>query len=231
MSCPDYCSERPFDARHLGRPVWALTDPARAVEAVAAANSAKVGLLFYRGVAEEGPTLQTTGFREIETLVTYEMALDGGREELPTGTRLATASDADRVGEIAGAVFQTDRWHADPNIPNDTADAFKRDWARNNVLGRGVDTILSVEGTGLITGFNALLSRADTLIIDLIGVAAEAQGKGYGRRLVTAALSYGRGRYARLEVGTQAANTASCALYASLGMQEVRRQTTWHWTP
>lgn len=228
---PECCTHRPFDSEILGRPVWYLEDPSRAGDAVWAAKSAGVGLLFHRGESHTGTTLVDTGFRHVETLVTLSVPLSKDGSELPSGCRLGTVQDGDAVESIARAAFRNDRWHTDPAIPDECAHAFKGAWARNDLEGRAVATLVSVGPDGSVTGFNAMLARENSLIIDLIAVRPSQQGQGLGRLLVQAAMDYGAGRYSRLQVGTQAANRASLRLYQSMGFVEVSRSESWHWTP
>ncbi|NMM46333.1 GNAT family N-acetyltransferase [Rhodospirillaceae bacterium KN72] len=227
---PAYCEERLFDGAILGKPVWALSDPTKAAAAVAAAEDHGVGLLFRRGDADEDALLLAAGFRRIETLVTLGRDLPKSQSALPEGTRLATPADAETAGDIAAVAFRSDRWHRDPEIPNDRADAFKRTWTVNDVGGRADFTVLAVEGEEIV-GFNAVLSRTDGLLIDLIAVAPGYQGRGIGRRLVDGALAVGGGQADRMLVGTQAENTASLALYAAMGFETLSQAVTWHWTP
>jgi ribosomal protein S18 acetylase RimI-like enzyme len=215
----------------LGRPVWALSDPAAAVGAPAAARAAGVGLIVYRGAAEDAEALEAAGFRPVETLVTFERALKPGGGGLPDGVRLAEEADAPAVAAIAAQAFRHDRWHADPAIPDQRADAFKAAWARNAVLGRAVAVLIAGAAQAAV-GFNALMARGDVLVVDLIAVAPGQQGRGHGRHLMAGAMAYGAAKgYRRLRVGTQDSNFASIRLYESLGLKEVGRARTWHWTP
>lgn len=228
---PEGCSLRPFDSEMLGRPVWYLEDPQQAADAVVAARADGVGLIFHRGEGNSEQPLAGAGFRAVETLVTLTAMLPVGRMALPNGCRLGQRQDGDAVEAIARAAFRSDRWHADPAIPDEKAHAFKGVWARNDLEGRAAATLVTVAEDGTVSGFNALLARDDDLIIDLIAVAPQYQGKGMGRLLVHAALAYGAGRYRTIRVGTQAANTASLRLYRSMGFEEMSRAVTWHWTP
>lgn len=216
---PDFCADQPFDASILGSPVWRLNDVDRADDAVTAARKAGVGLLVYRGPGKP------RGLRPVETLITFEGAVS--KAEPSCAVRPAERAEADDVAEIARTSFRTDRWHADPAISNDKADAFKATWARNAVLGRA-DTVFVVEREGRLVGFNAVLSRDGVAVIDLIAVAPGNQGQGLGRALIEAMGSI-EAQHAR--VGTQASNAASIALYRSVGFAPVSRAETWHWTP
>lgn len=216
---PGYCTDQPFDASVLGRPVWRLTDPSHAEDSIQAAWAQGVGLMVYRG--PEAPP----GFRHVETLITFEGTVSEGC--MPEMARPATPDDAEVVAEIARVAFMVDRWHADPSIPNDKADAFKAAWARNAVLGRA-DRVFVAEREGRVIGFNAVMSRDTVLVIDLIAVSPGNQGLGFGRALIEA---MGSMSIERVRVGTQASNAASVALYEALGFEPVSRVETWHWTP
>ena len=228
---PKGCSERPFDASILGRPVWCLDDVAQAENAVIGARQESVGLMFRRGDASEGAILDLLGFRKIETLITLGCAISDQKQRLPAGIGIAQTTDADVIADLAARAFRSDRWHRDPEIPDDRADAYKAAWAHNDVLGRAGVTLVTLNAAGETTVFNALLFRDDTLVVDLIAVAPHHQGQGHGSRLVTAAIAYGAGRFKTLQVGTQAANPASIRLYQKHGLQEIGRADTWHWTP
>lgn len=228
---PKGCSERPFDASILGRPVWCLDDVAQAENAVNGARQESVGLMFRRGDASEGAILDPLGFRKIETLITLGCAISDQKQRLPAGIGIAQTTDADVIADLAARAFRSDRWHRDPEIPDDRADAYKAAWAHNDVLGRAGVTLVTLNAAREITGFNALLFRDDTLVVDLIAVAPDHQGQGHGSRLVTAAIAYGAGRFKTLQVGTQAANPASIRLYQKHGLLEIGRADTWHWTP
>jgi ribosomal protein S18 acetylase RimI-like enzyme len=220
---PEGCSDQPFEAEHLGAPVWRLDDPDQAAMAIAAAREGGVGLVYHRGPVGEASWLASIGFRHVETLVTYEGARPVG--PVPSAVRVATPSDADVVAEIARRAFSTDRWHADPLIATGKADAFKAAWARNDVLGRA-DVVYLVEKDGEVAGFNAVLRKDAMAVIDLIAVAAEFRGGGLGSALIAAMAGLTE---SHVRVGTQATNKASIALYQSVGFREVSRAETWHW--
>jgi ribosomal protein S18 acetylase RimI-like enzyme len=72
---------------------------------------------------------------------------------------------------------------------------------------------------GLVAGYLAVKDEADgSLYIDYLGVRPDLQGRGYGRLLVTHALSCAEGRIAHLTV--RAANTPARRLYAAVGFTE-----------
>lgn len=225
---PESCTYCAFDSMVLDRPVWKLTDPLMAVEAVKAAKVGGVGLLFVRGKADLGAMLEPMGFRAVEDLVTFESHVDRMAEALPC----AMPEDAERVGALARRAFHCTRWHLDPKIPDETANAYKAQWAKNAVRGRAIAVLVSHGKTRDILGFNALMAQGHTLVIDLIAVAPEWQGHGIGRALVDGAFAFASNHgYARIRVGTQSVNVASRRLYEAMGFQEMSRDRTWHFTP
>lgn len=228
MTAPDSVTDQPFDAAFLGGPVWRLDDPADAEPVVAAARAAGVRLVFCR--TDVGVDLFAAGFRRVEELVTYEKALSGAAP-MPPSVRIATPEDAEPVADLAETAFRFDRWHADPHIPDFAADAFKAAWMANNVRGRADSVLLAVDEGGTVQGFNAVLLRDDTAVVDLIAVAAEAQGRGIGTSLLRAAEAHYAPRARRIRIGTQANNTTSRRLYERLDYREAAHAATWHWTP
>jgi hypothetical protein len=81
-----------------------------------------IQLIMYRAPEDETQTverLEGAGFKTFEALQTFECALGKTMsDELPTGVEFAQRTDADECAEIAASIFQTDRFHADPEIPN-----------------------------------------------------------------------------------------------------------------
>lgn len=171
--------------------------------------------------------LQTVGFRVIECLLTLDRPFDVGTPTMPTNVRIAEKADVEGCAAIAGHTFRFDRFHADPEIDDDLADKLKVQWARNSVLGRA-DVVFVTYDQEKITGFNACLVCNDSVIIDLIGVAPEQQGRGLGRALTTAALAHYAGKATRMLVGTQSCNVASLALYQSMGFRIAASALTLH---
>ena len=218
----------PFDAQFLKGPVWRLVDPQGAAAAVTAAKVFGVQLIAAR--LDPVHDLSAVGFRRVETLTTFEGALDP-QASWPDGVRWGEPSDAGACADIAVQAFTHDRWHADPQIPDTAADAFKRAWVENDVRGRA-DTVLIAEGDGRgVDGFVLVLERDRVAVIDLIAVAPKAQGRGVGRRLLQA-LSAECGQRLRFgRAGTQETNLAAAKLYQGAGWRLADRQTGWHWTP
>ena len=225
-----------FVAGHLGRPAWKVSvgeagDPSALT---AAAAGAGVGLLSAR-LAEDDAAgrrlLENAGFRAIGTLITYRLDMRDGFPEQDAGVRVAGPDDAGSCARIAKAGHRTDRFHADPLIPGEIADAIKVAWVQNAFAGRA-DRILVCDEGGEVVGFNLCIWRPPVGVIDLIAVAGHARGKGAAGRLISAmARAATADGLEMIEAGTQEANVAARALYRRLGFEPARHRTDFHWTP
>lgn len=224
---PDFLRPSLFEAGYLDGPVCWLIDPIQAAGAVAYAEQTDTKLIACRTNAD----LTAAGFRRIETLVTFEIAIaDLPMRGIPVGfeIRQAGTADIESCRSLAIAELRHNRFHADPGIDDTAADAMRAAWVENDIRGRADQVLLACQD-GKIVGFNALMVRDDAVIIDLIAVSAKAQGQGIGKALVAA---IGKAEDCRMiRVGTQAANGTSIAFYKSLGFHEIDRQDTWHWMP
>jgi ribosomal protein S18 acetylase RimI-like enzyme len=171
--------------------------------------------------------LESAGFRMIECLLTLARPL-AGAPEMPAGIGLAEAGEAEDCARLAGRCFTADRFHADPRIADSAADRLKAAWIRNSAKGRA-DAMLVARQDGRVVGFNACMRSGSTAVIDLIGVAPEAQGRGHGRALVEGALAhYAAAGADEMTVGTQSGNLASLALYQAGGFRIRSSQFTLH---
>lgn len=229
---PEGLTACPFEAEFLGGPVYRLDADGPAADAVAWARGADVRLISRRRPGEaHAPAagLAQAGFRQVERLVTLQ------RQPTAVATpdiRLATPGDSAAVIALAAGAFRFDRFHADPAISDAAADGLKAAWVRNGLGGRADWPLVAVDARDQPVGFNLVMIREDAAVIDLIAVAPDAQGRGYGRQLVAAALDRATQAGLRaVRVGTQTENAASLALYAAMGFAQIATATTFHWTP
>ena len=225
-----------FVSAHLGRPVWRFTQGQHvsAAEVIEAAREAAVGLISARTTADDdeaGEALINAGFRPVGTLVTFRLDLDTAKMPNAVGIRSAAGPDQERCADIGGSVLRANRFHTDPRFPEEIASELKADWVRNAFAGRA-DRILVCDESGKLDGFNLCLWRPPIAVIDLIAVAARAQGKGIASRLIAAMAEIAVGlQLEAIEAGTQMGNAPSFALYESLGFKVTKKQIDYHWTP
>lgn len=161
--------------------------------------------------------LTSRGFSVVDVNLTFAHRRPPSTSTSPVRVGSARPEDGDALVDIAGCCFRFSRFHLDPLVPDELADRIKREWVRSYVEGtRGVELLAALDD-GRPIGFLAVLESGDARVIDLVGVAPEAQGLGAGRALVSAFVERHRAEGRELRVGTQAANVASVRLYESTG--------------
>ena len=176
---------------------------------------------------EAGDALESVGFRQVEELVTWVRTVPDVADGDPQ-TEAATAEDAAACIEIARSAFRFDRYHADARIGAERAGALKAAWVRNSLRGRA-DVARVVRDDGHVRGFVLCRSDGGDAVIDLIAVAPDRQGSGFGRRLIRGALAAYAGRAVSLQASTQAINQPSAALYRRTGFAPAGHARTFHW--
>jgi dTDP-4-amino-4,6-dideoxy-D-galactose acyltransferase len=173
--------------------------------------------------------LEAAGFRVIDVNVTLRRE---PVQALPAleGWRIEDAGEPHRDGvlTIAGGDYDVSRFHLDPAIESERADAIKRDWADAALAGaRGDGMLVAVEADD-VSGFLAIASSPEAAVIDLIAVRSRDRGRGAGRALVTALVE----RAGRpVDVGTQISNVRALALYERLGFLTVSTRYVLHRQP
>lgn len=209
----------------LEREVFAV-DHDDAAAALGGHASAHPGALYWTRTAshEVGRVreLAAVGFYPVDTTVTLRRA----PRPVPAPPTAPVVGCEPRheaaVAAIGGSAFATSRFHLDPLVPDALAGRVKREWARNNARGtRGVDCMVALHDDRA-AGFLSVLDANGAgrrRVIDLVAVAPEHQGRGLGRALVEAFVRRHGPECDLLEVGTQAANVGSLALYGRLGFE------------
>lgn len=170
--------------------------------------------------------LEAAGMRVVN--VTLTLAADPSAP-LPEGAVQVREAEPERdqaLLDVAKRSFRYSRFHLDPDVPQAVAARIKRDWVWSYLNGLRGERLLVAVREDEPVGFLAVLERDDgdrrVGVIDLVGVAPEAQGLGAGRSLVRAFHEHAAGRWQVVEVGTQAANTPATAFYERLGYVAVR---------
>jgi ribosomal protein S18 acetylase RimI-like enzyme len=128
-------------------------------------------------------------------------------------------ADADAVLDIAGSCFRLSRFHLDPRVADADASRIKREWIRSYVEGTRGEELLVAHAGGRPAGFLAVLADGGARVIDLVGVATEAQGRGVGSALVAAFVERHAPYAHELRVGTQVSNVRSLSLYQAHGFR------------
>ncbi len=184
--------------------------------------------------------LEAHGFRIVDGVLHFGIDLDEMGDEVPgaANVRDAREDDIPALRRLAANSFRYDRFHRDPVIAPEAADAVHANWVENGVRGATGCAVLVAELDGSPAGFFVLSEdpvARETLgvgvgALDLIGVDPSRQRSGIGAALSWASLARLRARGNRFaEVGTQIANLPASNLYARCGFQLVASSLTLRW--
>lgn len=196
--------------------------PARAAKAQPAFYYAKTPTQQVETVA----ALTALGFRVVDVNITLSCApqmITNPVNHAGLVVREATAHDGDAILDIAASCFRYSRFHLDPAIPSERANAIKRAWVRSYLERQRGEQLLAAFAGERPFGFLAVLDTKvkgkSARVIDLIGVDETRQRCGVGKALVGAFLVDCTKRGALAVVGTQAANLPSLRLYEAMGFR------------
>jgi ribosomal protein S18 acetylase RimI-like enzyme len=214
-------------SERFGHPVFSVLDPGDDAEDLTrhadgrgrATYQAKVDVRDLETVT----ALEAAGMHIVNVSVTLarDPAAAGDRRPATVDVREMDPERDDALRDLAGRTFRYTRFHLDPEIPQEIADRIKRDWVWSYLHRKRGEELLVAVQAGEPVGFLAVLARGDAKrrvrVIDLIGVAPEAQGQGAGSALVQRFHERAAGRCDVVEVGTQLANAPAFAFYERLG--------------
>jgi GNAT superfamily N-acetyltransferase len=155
--------------------------------------------------------------------------------DLPEGytTRLATPTDADAVGRLAGRTFEGyfGHYHVDPHLSKDDADQVYLEWAANSCSNSGVaDAVVLIEHGAEIVAFATLkVHSAREFEGVLFGVHPSHQGKRLYHALMQLAQNWARGReIAHMVVSTQVTNLSVQKVWCRQGFEPSKSYYTFH---
>jgi dTDP-4-amino-4,6-dideoxy-D-galactose acyltransferase len=194
----------------------------------------KVSLLYFLSTADDGQTArcaQDAGFRLVDARVTFERSL-AGISASGVDSTIAPFADSDLPAllDIARSSFTASRFYYDGRIPRAKADELFEHWTASSCRG-GADAVLVARDQGRPIGYVTCRADRQSEIahIELIGVAEAYRGRGIGRRLVDAAMSWAAGQgMANLWVVTQGRNVAAQRLYQRCGLVTRSLQLYYH---
>ena len=204
---------------------------AEAIDRWCRANGTK--LLYFLARSDDATTssvAETSGYREVDRRVTLARSLSGFKLVADDAISPFVSSDLDSLRQIARRSYLDSRFYRDGRLPRDTCDELFELWTTQTCR-RHPDHVLVAREGGMPVGY--VTCKADPTsheaMIDLIGVAESARGRGVGTRLVDAALAWAVGRGATtMSVVTQARNTAAIRLYERRGFVTCLVQRYYH---
>jgi len=167
--------------------------------------------------------LESEGFRQVETLETYEKI---PKEDGASDPRVRPARPEDRrqVQQIARLSFRLSRFHADPALGFDVGNRLKEAWVGNFFEGLRGSRLLVAEVKSRLAGFILLVESPEAVQVDLIAVRNKFQGKGWGRILLTNAEKAGK----KISAGTQRINAQAARMYTACGYRLAKAESVFH---
>jgi dTDP-4-amino-4,6-dideoxy-D-galactose acyltransferase len=216
-----------------------------------------VRCLYYLAAADDPPTTHTAedqGFHLVDVRMTFErQAKRGAIPKIestpePRGVgaspsvqndsaaliRAVQPTDVNTLRGIARSAYTQTRFYYDGGFPHEGCDALYETWITRSCEGYA-DTVLVAElagdAVGYVTCHCPAEGRAGT--IGLVGVSAQAAGRGLGQKLVLAALAWFAEHAAGdVWVVTQGSNLAAQRLYQRCGFLTRQVQLWYHkWYP
>jgi len=137
---------------------------------------------------------------------------------LPIILRQFQESDLAALQQIATDIYTDTRFYYDRQFARSQAAALYREWVTKSCQ---TETVFVIPSEEEISGFiTCNFDQPELGRIGLIGVKGDAQGKGHGRLLVSAAQQYFQGNGAtEVRVVTQGRNIAAQRLYQAQGFR------------
>ena len=168
-------------------------------------------------------------FSIIETNIILKSSKINLFENKEIECRFAIKDDEEELKKIAAESFQNSRFHIDNRIPNEKANYLKAEWVGSYFKSLRGDWLVVAKYGGQICGFLQLLKDKGNIIIDLIGVKKDFQGKGIGKSMINYASRKCASKETSFFVGTQLRNLKSIHFYYNIGFHITNSKYTLHY--
>ncbi|MBA3807995.1 MAG: GNAT family N-acetyltransferase [Solirubrobacterales bacterium] len=225
--------ELAWDSSFFGFPIGKVAEGIAVGDVEAATKEADQHALrcVYMLVAADDHALldssQRHGFLVRDVRVELARRVEGHPATL-RGLRRGSVDDLERLAPIARERFAGTRFHADSGFPRGRSADLYVQWLRRGLAGEGSWLALVAEDySGFVVCDLGLTSGTGS--IGLLGVAADAAGRGVGSSLLAGAGAvFTEAALTTAQVVTQAHNIAAQRLYQANGYRTARTQVWLH---
>jgi len=180
----------------------------------------------------ESMFLESMNFRFVEMVVQPTLTGLQGLELSGDGLTISSPQDSDleQLRTIAETSFRYERYHVDPRVDSRLADKRYGRWVTNS-FSHPTQRLLKITDGGRTIAFFIVEEKQDPGIYwHLTAVAPQWQGKGYGKRVWKAMLSYHQQQgIDSVSTLISVRNVAVLNLYAKLGFRFQSPAMTLHW--
>lgn len=209
-----------FFGQRIARVIPTLLTPAAVEQILAWCEAQQIECLYLLAEPDDQETVylaEDHGFRFVDIRVVLECTLKGVSPAASFHIRDCTEADLPTLRAIAAASYQDSRFYYDPHFPTAKCDALYETWIERSCAGYA-EAVLVAEVEDQPAGFISCHLEPDFGKIGLVGVSEMMQGKGIGRDLMTAALSWfvSQGK-SRVTVATQGRNIGAQQFYQKSG--------------
>lgn len=180
-------------------------------------------------------TLTRNDFYAIEVIIYFSLPLDPyvrKFKSLPDGMhmRLWHGDDLTQLLEVAGRSFSKDRFHLDPNLPNELADKRYRAWMQNAVQDQELIYVLEECKSGRLLGF-ALMRPTSSEVVhtSLLAMQPEYHKHSIGLMLFDIVCEQLQSEGFNQISAEASINNLPSVNLANLGFRAHSATTTYHW--
>ena len=240
METINLCQSLNWDSEIFGRKIARVTQTRlnatemQEILAWCAANA--MACLYFAAEANDPNTVklaEQNGFNLVDVRLTFERPLaDAAALGDPIGKhgiRLSALTDIPFLKPIAKVSYRNARFYYDAHFPTAQCDALHEAWIENSCKGYA-EAVLVADSQNRPSGYiTCHLPDPLTGNIGLVGVSAEAQGKGLGRILVEAGFQWFAEQGVKtVTVVTQGRNVKAQRLYQKCGFLTSAVQLFYH---
>jgi len=224
------CQYLEWDSNFFNRRIGQLTikrlDQDRLEEVKTWCQVHAIDCLYFLTDFNEANTIhlvETNGFRLVDLRMTFEKplqeAIQARNGPLPDRIiRLSTQEDIPFLKAIARVSHHDSRFYYDAHFPNARCDVLYETWIEKSCQGYA-EAVMVAEVQGQPVGYVSCHLLAEEIgKIGLVGVNQDAQGRGLGKSMITASLSWFHEHGVRLvRIVTQGRNIPAQRLYQKCG--------------
>ena len=229
---------RPWDSAFFGVSIAQIatnrSTPEELARAVRDADDASIDCLFFLADAGDSESLrgaEANGFALVDIRLTLECAVETASRKMEEcgSIRPARLEDLPELMALARVNHRNTRFYRDRHFDRARCDELYAVWIERSVSGALAEIVWVVDVDAAPRGYLTLSGGSDAATIGLVAVDAAYRGRGYGDRLLHAAVRWASDRgLPRISVVTQGHSAAAVRFYQRAGFTASLVQLWYH---